>query len=85
MAVTEINWEDAVGLKTVTDGGHIGDLMTISRAHIDAAVEENRITQEQAGEIYTAMIPAAIQSGIEFTMTEQMQEANTDKIRRQTI
>ena len=64
--MADVLWSDIVGAMTLEDGGYTGDLMTVARAHIDDAVSKNRLTQEGAGEIYTALIPAAIQGGIQF-------------------
>lgn len=73
---TDIVWDDVVGEGTLASGGHIGDLLKVSRAHVDDAVGKNRLTQAQAGEIYTAMIPAAMQSALKFVLDEKMTESN---------
>jgi hypothetical protein len=76
---TDIKWADIVGSETVADGGYVGSLMTIARAHIDEAKRNNEITQEEAGAVYTAMIPSAFKEGIFFGLNEALIEANTDK------
>ena len=69
MAIDDnINWINLVGEQTLDKGGYVGDLMTLARAHIDDAVAKNRITRDQAGEIYTAMIPSAFQTGLAYSM-----------------
>lgn len=75
----DIQWNDVVGQGTYTDGGHIGDLLKVARAHVDDAVSKNRLTQKDAGQVYTAMIPAAIQEAIKFVMDEKLLEAQIDK------
>ena len=80
MATTNINWSDLVGLSTVKDGGYIGDLLTLARAHVDEAVTDNELTQEQAGTIYTSMIPSAFQHGLNFGLQKQLSEAQVDKL-----
>ena len=78
---TDIVWSDLVGVaKDTTDGGYIGDLLKLARAHIEEAVLNNELTREQAGDVYTAMIPAAYQNGITFGMQEKISEAQADKI-----
>ena len=62
------NWEHLTGKQTLENGGYVGDLMTLARAHIDDAVSKNRITRDQAGEVYTAMIPSAFQTGLAYSM-----------------
>jgi len=71
----DIEWSDVVGARTVADGGYVGDLLTVARAHINEAIRNNELTREAAGEIYTAMIPAALQNGIGFEMQERLTEA----------
>ena len=80
----DITWEDVIGQMTITDGGYVGDLMTVARAHIDDAVAKQRLTSAQAGEIYAAMIPSAFQNGIGFTMQEKSTEASVAKIQEET-
>ena len=81
---TEIEWVDVVGSATIADGGYVGDLLTIARAHVDDAVQSNRLTNAQAGEIYTAMIPAAFQNGIGFAMQEGITESKVALTEAQT-
>ena len=66
-----IDWNDVVGDKTILAGGYVGDLLTVARAHITDALNNNHITQAQAGEIYTAMIPSAFQNGIGFEVEQE--------------
>lgn len=67
-SLENINWKNLVGDKQLGNGGYVGDLMTLAREHIDDAVAKNRITRDQAGEIYTAMIPAAFQTALSYSM-----------------
>lgn len=73
--MADILWEKVVGSKTVSQGGYFDDLLTIARAHVDDAVRANRLTSAQAGEIYTAMIPAAMQQAMQFELSEALTEA----------
>ncbi len=75
---TDIEWEDLVGDKTLEDSGYIGDLLTIAFAHVGREVDANRLTQESAGQIYTAMIPAAFQNALKFLLDEQLVEAQIE-------
>jgi hypothetical protein len=71
-----INWSDIVGDKYAEDeGGFVGSLLTLARAHVSDALDKNELTQAEAGQIYTAMIPAAMQHGIGFAMQEELTEA----------
>ena len=71
MAVDSQNWINLVGEKTIDSGGYAGDLMTVARAHIKNAIDNQQITQEQAGEIYTAMIPSAFQTAYSFSIEQE--------------
>ena len=73
--MADIKWDDIVGAKTIDDGGYVGDLLTLARAHVQDALVKNELTQAEAGEVYTAMIPAAMQNGIGFAMQEELTEA----------
>jgi len=77
--MVDIKWNSLVGDKTVEVGGFVGDLMTISAAHIDKAVQASRLTQDQAGEVYAAMIPSAFQNGMQFLLQEKLVEAQIAK------
>jgi len=68
MAVDSVNWQNLVGDKTLLAGGYIGDLMAVARVHIEDAVEKGDITQGKAGEVYSAMIPSAFQTGLAYAM-----------------
>ena len=79
-----IDWNTVVGDSTVDNGGYIGDLLKLARAHVDEAIRNNELTQEAAGQIYTAMIPAAFENGITFAMQDSMTEAQIAKIEADT-
>lgn len=73
--MADLNWSDIVGDKTIENGGAVGDLLALARAHVDDAVTKGKLTKGEAGQIYTAMIPAAFQQGMEFQLREQLLEA----------
>jgi len=83
--MADIKWSDIVGNCTVSDGGYVGCLMQLASAHINAAVEASRITQDHAGEVYTTMIPAAMQHGIGFAMQDELTEAEIEKALAETV
>ena len=66
--MADTNWTNLTGQKSLEVGGYIGDLMTVARAHIADAVASQEITQAQAGEVYSAMIPSAFQTGLAYAM-----------------
>lgn len=61
-------WKDIVGENTLDNGGFVGDLMAIGRAHIDASVSQGRLRQDQAGEVYASMIQNSIQTGMKYAV-----------------
>jgi len=67
-----VNWEDIVGTgKDLEEGGYVGDLMAVARAHIDASVSANRLTQSQAGQVYASMVQNSIQTGVKFAIDKE--------------
>ena len=77
--MADILWSDVVGTGTLADGGRVGDLMKLAFAHVANEMDENRLTQAEAGQVYSAMVPAAFQHAISFTMNEELTEANITK------
>ena len=67
-----LQWDDIVGTdKSLTDGGSVGDLMTVARAHIDETVKLGRLTQKDAGQVYATMIQSAIQTGVKYAIDKE--------------
>ena len=64
-------WAKIVGEATYENGGRIGDLLNIGFAHVIAEQKDNRITQGEAGKIYTALIPAAFNAALQYEATQQ--------------
>ena len=82
--MSDILWSNITGDNTLEAGGYVGDLLKIARAHVDDAVASNRLTATQAGEIYTAMIPAAMQQAIQFELSEKLTEAQIADVLKKT-
>ena len=64
-------WEDIVGDSTLDNGGYVGDLMKVARAHIDESVRLNRLKQDDAGQVYASMIENAIQTGVKYSVDKE--------------
>jgi len=79
MADANIEWSSIVGNVPAEGKGYVGDLLEVALFHIEKALEANRLTQEYAGEVYTATIAAAMQQGLQFAMTEALTENQIDK------
>ena len=82
---TTIDWATLTGSKTLADGGYAGDLMAVARAHIDDAIKTGRLTQKDAGQVYSSMIPAAISSAASFILNDAMQTAQILGIEQDTL
>lgn len=82
--MADLEWSRIVGSKTLYDGGYVGDLMTVGMAHIEEAKRRGEITQTEAGQMYSALIPSAIKEGISFEQTKQSIELDisTKKLNR---
>jgi hypothetical protein len=78
---TEQNWEDIVGAKTIDDGGYIGDILTLGRAHIKSAKAKGEITNQEAGVIYSSLMTAAIKDSIYYglNVSQMLAKADTEK------
>ena len=83
--MADILWNDVVGSKTIADGGYVGDLLALARAHVDDAIDAGRLTQEQAGQVYTAMIPAAFKEALSFSLQEELVEAQIEGIAAENL
>jgi len=64
----------AIDINTITNAtatGIFDVLMNTSMLHIDKEVDANRITQGEAGLVYTAAIQSAMQSAIQFVVENE--------------
>jgi len=80
-----INWTNIIGTKTIADGGYIGDLLTVARAHVEDSLNKGELTQEEVGKIYSQMIPAAFQQGINLEIKDIELAMEQEKIRLSKI
>jgi len=62
------DWDSVVGEKTLEDGGKVGDLLLLTRAHLKDAKRKGEVTERMAGEVYSAAITEAIRSAITFEL-----------------
>ena len=61
-------WDRVVGDKTIENGGKVGDLMLLTRAHIKDAKKKGEITEKTAGDVYSTMIAEAMRNAITFEL-----------------
>jgi hypothetical protein len=67
--ITDKLWSDIVGSKTYEDGGMVGDLLELGKAHIDTI--EEKLTQDNVGQVYAALIQTAIQTGVQTALQKE--------------
>ncbi len=61
-------WEPIVGQKTLQDGGRVGDLLTLTRAHLEDAKEKGELREEDSGAAYATAIMESMKSAIMFEL-----------------
>jgi len=60
------DWDNVVGKCTLEDGGYVGDLLSIARLHLADAKKLGQLTNQEVGQVYAAVIPAAFKDGIGY-------------------
>ena len=82
---TNIDINDVTNATTVENGTGIFDrLIGAAFLHIEKQVDEQRLTQSSAGEVYSAAIQSAMAQAIQFVLQEKQTEAQVDMILTQT-
>jgi hypothetical protein len=76
----DATWSKIVGEATLDNGGRIGDLLTIGFAHVIREQSNGKLTQAEAGKIYTALIPAAFNAALQYEATDQKHVLDRIKI-----
>ena len=67
-----ISIDSVTNATTVEDGTGVFDkLMKTTLLHIDKEVDDNRITQGEAGQVYAAAIQSAMQNAIQFVLEDE--------------
>ena len=73
---TNIDIDDVTNATEVNNGTGIFDkLIYAAFLHINHQVDENRLTQGAAGEVYAAAIQSAMSQAIQFTLQKGISEA----------
>lgn len=76
---TNIDINEVTNATTVEDGTGIFDkLIGVAFLHIEKQVDEQRLTQSTAGEVYAAAIQSAMAQAIQFVLQEKQLEAQVD-------
>lgn len=78
---TIIDINDVTNSTEVNNGTGIFDkLIGAAFLHINNQVDENRLTQGEAGEVYAAAVQSAMAQAIQFVLQEKQTEAQVDMI-----
>lgn len=62
------NWDNVVGDKTLYDGGYVGDLLTLTRIHLEEAKANGELREEDAGVAYGQAIMESMKNAIDFEL-----------------
>ena len=82
---TNIDINDITNATEVNNGTGVFDkLIKVAFLHISQEVDENRLTQSGAGEVYAAAIQSAMSQAIQFVLQEKQTEAQVDMVIAQT-
>lgn len=82
---TNIDINDITNATEVNNGTGVFDkLIKVAFLHISQEVDENRLTQSGAGEVYAAAIQSAMSQAIQFVLQEKQLEAQIDLTIAQT-
>ena len=74
---------DRIKFENITTGeldgtGHFDKLMRTLRAHIKEAVENNEITQSEAGQVYVGVMPSLIEQAVQYELGEKLTETKIE-------
>jgi len=66
----------SLNFELITDGHADGDgyfdlAVSALKEHIDIALSDNQITQEQVGAIYTGVLPGLFKDAMSFVITDE--------------
>lgn len=61
-------WSNVVGDSTLNDGGYVGDLLKIARAHLEDAKDNGELREEDSGEAYSTAIMESMKNAIAFEL-----------------
>ena len=86
------DWDNVIGDASLEDGGYIGDILDLTRAHIDDAKTNGELTEADAGKAYSTAIIEAVKEAVRFEVQEGktklemcLLQAQADKIRADII
>lgn len=79
-----VELSELIGSRTLEDGGVYGDILRLSRLHINDAKDKNELTSEVAGEVYARMMDISLNGALSFlfqrTESSRLDRANSVKL-----
>jgi len=81
---TKLDWSRVVGDKTIEDGGFFGDLLTLSRAHINEALSNGELTESSAGEVFAQALVRSMEQAVMFELGYRKTEAEICAVENET-
>jgi len=86
--VKKVDWSNVVGDMTISDGGFFGDLLSITRVHLEDSKNRGELREEDAGVAYGTAIMESMKESIRFELNEKKNQlelcflqAQIDKLR----
>jgi len=67
--ITKVDWEEIVGDKTIDDGGYFGDLLQVTRVHLEDAKNKGELREEDSGVAYSTAIMESMKNAIAYGTT----------------
>ena len=64
--ITKVDWENIVGEKTIDNGGYFGDLLQVSRVHLEDAKGKGELREEDSGAAYSTAIMESMRNAISY-------------------
>ena len=90
--VKKVDWSNVVGDKTIDDGGFFGDLLHLTRVHLEDSKNKGELREADAGVAYSAAIMESMKEAIKFELNEKKNQlelcflqAQIDKLRADII
>jgi hypothetical protein len=73
-----IQLDELIGERTLEDGGVLGGMLELIRNHINFMLKNNELTEDAAGQVYSACVQQAFSGSIDF-LTKQFELKQIDK------
>jgi len=66
----EIKVSEIIGAKTLNDGGLFGDIVTLSRKHIEDAKKRGELTESESGTVFASFLVEAMKESFQYALSK---------------